>query len=156
MAKLKVLNAYCGIGGNRKLWQDVEVTAIENNLDIANIYKDFFPKDKVYVEDAHQYLLDHYQEDIVENAKQKNITKGIMKNQKSLFGGEYDEEVWKKEWRGMPEFIQEKQEVYAKIIFRFDNEEDLQEFAKIIGQKLTNKTKSAWYPFRSHWGNNKK
>jgi len=53
---------------------------------------------------------------------------------------------WKSEWKDMPEFVQEKQSPYAKIIFRFDNEEDLQEFAKLIGQKLTSKTKSAWHP----------
>lgn len=55
-------------------------------------------------------------------------------------------EAWKGEWQGMPEFIQEKQTEHAKIIFRFANEKDLQEFATIIGQKLTNKTKSAWHP----------
>lgn len=53
---------------------------------------------------------------------------------------------WKEEWKEMPEFKQEKQEPYAKIIFRFGSEEELQEFAKLIGQKLTKKTKSAWYP----------
>ena len=55
---IKVLNLYAGIGGNRKLWKNVEVTAIENNQEIANIYKDFFPEDEVIVTDAHQYLLD--------------------------------------------------------------------------------------------------
>ena len=55
-------------------------------------------------------------------------------------------EEWKELWKDMPEFVQEKQEPYSKIIFRFRNEEDLQEFANLIGQKLTNKTKSAWYP----------
>ena len=59
---LKVLNLYAGIGGNRKLWTDVEVTAVEFNPDIANIYKDFFPKDNVIVGDAHQYLLEHFKE----------------------------------------------------------------------------------------------
>lgn len=59
---MKVLNLYAGIGGNRKLWQDVEVTAIELNPDIAKIYQDFFPDDKVIVEDAHQYLLEHFKE----------------------------------------------------------------------------------------------
>lgn len=63
---------------------------------------------------------------------------------------------WKKEWRDMPEFVQNKKEAYAKIIVRFDNEEDLQEFANMIGQKLTNKTKSIWHPFKSHWGSEKK
>ena len=57
----------------------------------------------------------------------------------------------RKEWVGMPEFVQEKQEPYAKINFRFETEEDLQEFAELIGQKLTQKTKSAWYPYRSHF-----
>lgn len=62
--KLKVLNLYAGIGGNRKLWPDdeIEVTAVENNPEIAAIYQDFFPNDKVVVDDAHQYLLDHYKE----------------------------------------------------------------------------------------------
>jgi len=54
--------------------------------------------------------------------------------------------IVEQEWKDMPEFVQEKQKPYAKIIFRFNNEEDLQEFAKLINQKLTNKTKSAWYP----------
>jgi len=62
MKKLKVLNLYAGIGGNRKLWENVEVTAVENNPEIAKIYQDFFPEDKVIVADAHQYLLDHYKE----------------------------------------------------------------------------------------------
>jgi len=59
---LKVLNLYAGIGGNRKLWEDVEVTAVECNQDIANIYQDFFPEDKVIVGDAHQYLLDNFKD----------------------------------------------------------------------------------------------
>jgi DNA (cytosine-5)-methyltransferase 1 len=60
---MKILNLYAGIGGNRKLWGDrYEITAIENNPDIAKIYQDFFPNDKVIVADAHQYLLEHFKE----------------------------------------------------------------------------------------------
>jgi DNA (cytosine-5)-methyltransferase 1 len=59
---MKVLNLYAGIGGNRKLWTDVEVTAVELNPQIAKIYQDFFPNDKVIVVDAHQYLLEHFKE----------------------------------------------------------------------------------------------
>lgn len=51
-----------------------------------------------------------------------------------------------KEWWGMPEFVQEKQEPFAKIIVRFENDEALQEFAKLIGQPLNSKTKSIWHP----------
>ena len=60
--KIKVLNLYAGIGGNRKLWRNVEVTAVENNKKIAAIYKENFPDDEVVVADAHQYLLEHYKE----------------------------------------------------------------------------------------------
>jgi DNA (cytosine-5)-methyltransferase 1 len=59
---MKVLNLYAGIGGNRKLWQDVEVTAVEYNEEIAAIYKEYFPDDAVVVGDAHEYLLKHYRE----------------------------------------------------------------------------------------------
>jgi len=60
---MKILNLYAGIGGNRRLWgEEHKVTAIENVPKIAKIYQDFFPEDKVIVCDAHQYLLDHYQE----------------------------------------------------------------------------------------------
>lgn len=59
---MKILNLYAGIGGNRKLWEDVEVTAVEIVPEIAKIYQDFFPNDKVIVEDAHQYLLEHFKE----------------------------------------------------------------------------------------------
>lgn len=62
MKKIKVLNLYAGIGGNRKLWENVEVTAVEIDPNIAKIYSDFFPEDKVIVADAHQYLLEHYKE----------------------------------------------------------------------------------------------
>jgi len=60
---MKVLNLYAGIGGNRKLWpKECEVTAIENNVDIAKVYREFFPDDKVLVTDAHSYLLKHFKE----------------------------------------------------------------------------------------------
>lgn len=60
---MKILNLYAGIGGNRKLWGDKhEVVAVEMNPEIAKIYQDFFPNDKVIVGDAHQYLLEHFKE----------------------------------------------------------------------------------------------
>ena len=59
---IKVLNLYAGLGGNRKLWEDVEVTAIELDKGIAEIYKGLYPKDNVIVTNAHQYLLDHHKE----------------------------------------------------------------------------------------------
>jgi len=60
---IKVLNLYAGIGGNRKLWENVEVVAVENIKSIANAYKTFFPNDTMVVGDAKQYLLDNLHRD---------------------------------------------------------------------------------------------
>jgi DNA (cytosine-5)-methyltransferase 1 len=59
---MRVLNLYAGIGGNRKLWTDCDVTAVEWCEKTAKVYSDYFPDDTVIVGDAHQYLLDHYDE----------------------------------------------------------------------------------------------
>jgi DNA (cytosine-5)-methyltransferase 1 len=59
---LEVLNLYAGIGGNRKRWADVDVTAIEWDEEKADVYRDHFPDDTVIVTDAHEYLLEHFDE----------------------------------------------------------------------------------------------
>ena len=60
---MKILNLYAGIGGNRKLWPEGhEITAVEIEPKIAEIYQKHFPNDKVIVADAHQFLLDHFKE----------------------------------------------------------------------------------------------
>ena len=66
MKKYKILNLYACLGGNRYKWDEVadnlEVTAVELDPELARLYKERFPNDTVIVADAHQYLLDHYQE----------------------------------------------------------------------------------------------
>lgn len=62
--QIKILNLYACLGGNRYKWNDVaeiEVTAVENDPELARLYQLRFPNDKVVVTDAHQYLLEHYQ-----------------------------------------------------------------------------------------------
>ena len=60
---MKILNLYCGIGGNRKLWGDEhEITAVEWDENIAKVYQDHFPNDNVVIGDAHQYLLENFKE----------------------------------------------------------------------------------------------
>lgn len=84
-------------------------------------------------------------------------------------------------WAGMPEFIQEKKtEIKAEVKFmnsdgvifvRFRNQadyislakkslvvnkafvfEDREQLAEIAEQRITNRTKSIWFPYKSHWG----
>ena len=93
---IKVLNLYAGIGGNRKLWEGVKVTAVENNPDIAAIYKEFFPNDEVIVGDAKDYLLKHFKEynfiwaspPCPTHSRFRNLWKGDGKNARGKVSGE--------------------------------------------------------------------
>tara|TARA_R110001632_G_scaffold200942_1_gene323702 strand:+ start:507 stop:1211 length:705 start_codon:yes stop_codon:yes gene_type:complete len=70
MKPFSILNLYACLGGNRYKYDEVaeeagikiEVTAVELDEELASLYQERFPKDKVIVADAHQYLLDHYNE----------------------------------------------------------------------------------------------
>ena len=66
MEKYKILNLYACLGGNRykqnEVKEDIEVTAVELDPELARLYQERFPNDTVIVADAHQYLLDHYKE----------------------------------------------------------------------------------------------
>lgn len=85
-------------------------------------------------------------------------------------------------WVGMPEFVQNKKEPFnkseliiggnEKLFIRFNSLQDFEgfiqrgahyfdgrfyfdnrdELAEVAQQKITGKTKSLWYPFKSHWG----
>jgi hypothetical protein len=57
-----------------------------------------------------------------------------------------EDKEWKKYWKGMPEFDQEENPTYKTLYVHFRNEEDYKEFAKMINQNLTDKTKSIWHP----------
>jgi DNA (cytosine-5)-methyltransferase 1 len=57
---MKILNLYAGIGGNRKLWKGHEVLAVENDPEIAKIYHNLFPFDKLIIGDAHEFLLNNF------------------------------------------------------------------------------------------------
>lgn len=59
---MKVLNLYAGLGGNRKNWENVEVTAIESDERIAAVYGRLNPNDSLVIGDVHQYLLNHHKE----------------------------------------------------------------------------------------------
>jgi len=70
MEKFKILNLYACLGGNRYKFDEVakeagikiEVTAVELDPELARMYQERFPNDKVVVADAHSYLLDHHKE----------------------------------------------------------------------------------------------
>lgn len=53
---------------------------------------------------------------------------------------------WKKEWEGMPEFNMGNTEPIQKITISFKNREDVRKFGELIGQRLSPRTDSIWFP----------
>tara|TARA_R100001480_G_scaffold154392_2_gene159506 strand:+ start:382 stop:660 length:279 start_codon:yes stop_codon:yes gene_type:complete len=68
------------------------------------------------------------------NEIQKDLFNNILKND------------WEKEWKNMPEFIQENKIPIKQITVNFRKETDLKEFSKLIGQNITPLTKSISFP----------
>lgn len=60
----------------------------------------------------------------------------------------HDHMGWRKHWVGMPEFESENKEPAKQLIISFKTEEDYQKFGEFIGQKLTKKTKSIFWPYK--------
>ena len=57
-------------------------------------------------------------------------------------------DISEQEWQNMPEFLQEDQDAYRRIIVKFENEEDIKKFTKIIKQNITYQTNFLWYPHK--------
>jgi hypothetical protein len=57
---MRILNLYAGLGGNRKLWTDVEVTAVELEPRVAAVYERLYPADTVVRGDAYTNTAEGY------------------------------------------------------------------------------------------------
>lgn len=60
--------------------------------------------------------------------------------------GIYDPTDVRQEWEGMPEFNQQDMMPEQSVLIHFQTREDAQEFAKLLGQTITDKTKFLWFP----------
>ena len=79
----------------------------------------------------------------MESKKPKWDGKSRVSNE--TFRKRFNEINWKDEWQDMPEFEMEDLSSFRKIVVHFRNHEDIDKFAKLIGQKIT-KAPSIWYP----------
>lgn len=50
------------------------------------------------------------------------------------------------EWEGMPEFEQEDKTAFRSLYIHFKDQEAIDRFVGLIGQKITKKTRFLWYP----------
>lgn len=49
-------------------------------------------------------------------------------------------------YKGMPEYISKNKNPKRSIIVHFETENDVNEFAKLVNQQITEKTKYIYYP----------
>ena len=66
-----------------------------------------------------------------------------LKNQSTLFDMKED---WREIWKGMPEFNQKDLTPFQSILIHFDSLEDRKSFSNLVGQTVTDLTKSIWHP----------
>jgi len=57
-----------------------------------------------------------------------------------------DLDLFKKEWKGMPEFIMTPEIPFKTIKISFKTEKDMTDFAKLIGQNVRVNTENYWFP----------
>jgi hypothetical protein len=55
-------------------------------------------------------------------------------------------EDWKNHWQGMPEFIEDDQTAFKTIHVHFENQEHVDKFAELVGQRITPKTRFIYFP----------
>lgn len=53
---------------------------------------------------------------------------------------------WAEKWKEMPSYTHEDQEPISSLLVHFKTEQDRQAFSALIGQTITDLTKSLWYP----------
>jgi len=59
--------------------------------------------------------------------------------------GLYPSNPWD-EWQGMPEFENEAQESFLTLKVHFATSEDVANFANLLGQTVTDKSRYIWFP----------
>lgn len=55
---------------------------------------------------------------------------------------------WRKEWIGMPQFIQTDKESKKSVIVHFETWDDLKAFELVVGRDITPNTKSFFFPVK--------
>lgn len=76
--------------------------------------------------------------------KEQNEEIKPAENQIAMFD-DYENNI-NKEWKDMPEFNMLDKEPIKQLIVSFKNWDDYKLFRELVGQSLSKKTQSIWYP----------
>jgi len=100
-------------------------------------------KRKVEVKESAEY--DNYLGEVKDESLPTTLG-SFMEDGEEGITKEVDIDQWRKHWKNMPSYTQEANPTYKQVIMSFRTKEDYEDFQKKIGQRLTEKTKSAWHP----------
>jgi hypothetical protein len=50
------------------------------------------------------------------------------------------------DWAGMPEYAQENQTAWKRLVVNFRSQRDYEDFCRLLGQRLTDRSDSVWFP----------
>ena len=116
----------------------IEITAAEEDLVLAT----FDPLSMMAGQDKElaKDLLDRLVEEGISNDQRIADLLDNVRDQVGLLVRQTNE------WDGMPEFEQGDATSWAQIIVHFAGPEDRHKFAELVGQKLSENTKSIWFP----------
>lgn len=53
---------------------------------------------------------------------------------------------WAEPWQGMPQYNIQDLRSFSSLIVHFPNKKDREDFAELVKQRITSKTKSIWFP----------
>lgn len=57
-------------------------------------------------------------------------------------------DIAEEEWQNMPEFVQENDDAFRRIMIKFENAKDVKKFIEIIKIKISDDTKWLWFPHK--------
>ena len=116
----------------KKLNKDIYVT-FRNNEDV----QDF--ADLLKIDITEDTKLIHYPiNNLIADSQKVSFQKKEKKSRRN--------KVWQKFWREMPEYVQENNPPYKQVTMRLQDDSYLDELSKLLGQNLSDKTKSIWHP----------
>jgi hypothetical protein len=81
--------------------------------------------------------------DLLQNEPAKEIT---LADFFEIKDGEKIRDEWEDHWHGMPTYKNDEKKHYKTVYVHFETKNDMDEFAKRIGQNMTDKTKYIWFP----------
>lgn len=149
-----IVNAQTGylVDGHERVWQamhndnasvpfiEVSLTPDEEKIALASF--DFI----TYMAQYDRDVLDGLLRDVnTDNAQMQELLSDLAVRQ-----GVVPVDDPYEEWVGMPEFEQEDSRAQYSVVVNFESEEAIVEFARLMGQTVTDRTTSIWYPKRDY------